>query len=64
MKKLILFLTLTFLAFSAFAETRTFYFTRHGQRGDLKYHFRLKNVAEDRLMPKGIKQAELLGQYM
>ena len=64
MKKLIFFLTLTFLAFSTFAETRTFYFTRHGQRGDLKYHFRLKNVAEDRLMPKGIKQAELLGQYM
>ena len=64
MKKLILFLTLSFLAFSTFAETRTFYFTRHGQRGDLKYHFRLKNVAEDRLMPKGIKQAELLGQYM
>lgn len=64
MKKIILLIALTFLAFSSFAETRTFYFTRHGQRGDLKYHYRLQNVTEDRLMPKGIIQAELLGQYM
>ena len=51
-------------SFFAFGETRTFYFARHGQRGDPKYQRKFKHCYEDALMPNGEKQAELLGQYM
>lgn len=65
MKKIILtFTALLFLCLSAFAETRTFYFTRHGQRGDPKYQKKFLNLDEDALMPKGEEQAKLLGQYL
>lgn len=64
MKKIFCFLILFSFSALFFAQTKTLYFTRHGQRGDLKYHVRLKNVSEDRLMPKGIEQAKALGQYM
>lgn len=52
------------MTFSVFADTKTFYFTRHGQRGDPKYQKKFKFCDEDALMPKGELQATLLGQYL
>lgn len=64
MKKIFIFLISVFLSFSLFADTKTFYFTRHGQRGDPKYQKKFKYCDEDALMPKGIEQATLLGAYL
>ena len=64
MKKILLLLTLISLSVSFFAETKTFYITRHGQRGDPKYQKKFKYCDEDALMPKGEEQAKRLGQYL
>lgn len=74
MKKSILAIMMLFCAFittntdnhllCASAETKTFYFTRHGQRGDPKYQRKFKNCDEDALMPKGEEQAAHLGKYL
>lgn len=64
MKKLLL-ITLTFLfTFTLFAESKTFYLTRHGQRGNPAYQKKFKYCDEDTLMPKGQEQAHLLGKYL
>lgn len=64
MKKIIIAFTALLLTFNVFADTKTFYFTRHGQRGDPKYQKRFKFCDEDALMPKGEEQAIRLGQYL
>lgn len=64
MKKIVLVISVLLVGFSVFAETKTIYVTRHGQRGDAKYQVRLKNLNEDRLMPKGEEQARRLGKYL
>lgn len=64
MKKIKLFLILILIPLFCFAQERTFYFARHGQRGDLRCRVTFKNCTEDSLMPKGILQAEALGNYM
>lgn len=64
MKRLFFIFTIIFLAVSTFAETRTFYFARHGQRGDPKYQRHFENCDEDALTPKGIEQAEFLGAWL
>ncbi len=64
MKRTLVIFAAFLLAISCFAETKTFYFTRHGQRGDPKYQRKFKYCDEDALMPKGEEQAKLLGQYL
>ena len=64
MKKIITGILLFILGTLLFAETRTLYFTRHGQRGDPKYQKKFKFCDEDSLMPDGKKQATLLGAYL
>ena len=60
MKRTLVIFAAFLLAISCFAETKTFYFTRHGQRGDPKYQRKFKYCDEDALMPKGEEQAKLL----
>ncbi|MBQ1949622.1 MAG: histidine phosphatase family protein [Treponema sp.] len=64
MKKHILAAALFFAAIALFAETKTIYITRHGQRGDPKYQKKFKFCDEDALMPKGEQQAHLLGKHL
>lgn len=64
MKKILFVLGLVVFGSLGFAETRTFYIARHGQRGSTQYVMNLKNCKDDRLMPKGERQAEQLGLYM
>ncbi len=53
-----------FILLSVSAETRTFYFTRHGQRGDPRWQKHFKYLNEDALMPNGEEQAKQLGLYL
>lgn len=64
LKKIFIVSVLIFISATTFAETRTFYFSRHGQRGDPKYQKSFKYCDEDALMPNGEEQAKLLGAYM
>ena len=64
MRKIVLFCIMLFVSLCAFSQERTFYFARHGQRGDLRYQIAFRNCTEDRLMPNGIAQAEALGDYL
>lgn len=64
MKKILIFILTILFSLNLFAETKTLYFTRHGQRGDPRYQVKFKYCDEDRLMPKGVEQAALLGAYL
>ena len=64
MKKFFTACFLFFFAFLLFAQERTFYFVRHGQRGDLRYQKTFKECKEDCLMPKGVLQAQAVGEYL
>lgn len=60
----IFFILILLISSTAFAETKTFYVTRHGQRGDPKYQKKFKMCDEDALMPNGEEQATRLGKYL
>lgn len=64
MKKHILAVLLFLFSFALFAESKTIYITRHGQRGDPRYQKRFKFCDDDCLMPKGEEQAHRLGKHL
>ncbi len=63
-KRFFIFIQIFVILAGVFSETRTFYFTRHGQRGDPAYQQKFEKCVEDALTPKGQKQAEFLGEYL